>query len=173
MSTTKVITGKVRLCYLHVFEPQTVLGGDKKKYSASVLISKDDKVTLKKVQDAIKLAAENGKAKLGGKVPANLKTPLRDGDIDREDDPNYANCMFLNASSGLKPGVVDAELNPIMDSEDFYSGCYGRVSVNFYAFNTNGNKGIACGLNNLQKLADGERLVGGPTAEADFSDPLM
>lgn len=76
--------------------------------------------------------------------------------------------MFVNANSDNRPGIVDINLNPIIEKEDFYSGCYGRASINFYAFNTNGNKGVACGLNNLQKLADGERLSGGSSAEEDF-----
>lgn len=170
MSSTKVITGKVRFSYAHVFEPQAIEEGQEKKYSVSILIPKEDKVTLKKIDDAIKTASEEGKAKLGGKIPKTLKIPLRDGDVEREDDENYAGMMFVNANSSRKPGVVDENLDPIMEKEDFYSGCFGRASVNFYAFNVSGNKGIACGLNNLQKLADGERLSGGPSAEEDFSE---
>lgn len=52
---------------------------------------------------------------------------------------------------------------------EIYSGVYGRVSISFYAFNSNGNKGIACGLNNLQKIKDGEPLGGHTSAEADFA----
>ena len=107
-------------------------------------------------------------------MPANFKNPLRDGDAERSEDENYADSMFINANSARKPGLVDADLNPILDREDFYSGCFGRASVNFYAFNVSGNKGVACGLNNLQKLEDGERLSGGgATAEQDFGDDLM
>lgn len=169
MSTTKVITGKVRFSYAHVFEPSAIEEGQEKKYSVSIIIQKKDTKTLNKIKEAIKAAAEEGKAKFGGTVPKNYKNPLRDGDEEREDDENYAGCMFINANSTRKPGLVDEDLNPIMDKDDFYSGCYGRASVNFYAFNVSGNKGVACGLNNLQKLEDGERLGGGASsAEDDF-----
>ena len=169
MSTTKVITGKVRFSYAHVFEPSAIEEGQEKKYSVSIIIPKKDTKTLNKIKEAIKAAAEEGKAKFGGTVPKNYKNPLRDGDEEREDDENYAGYMFINANSTRKPGLVDEDLNPIMDKDDFYSGCYGRASVNFYAFNVSGNKGVACGLNNLQKLEDGERLGGGASsAEDDF-----
>lgn len=167
MSSTKVITGpKVRFSYANVFEPKSINGGDA-KYSCALLIDKKDKKTLDKIEAAIKAAIEEGKSKWGGKVPKKLKMPLRDGDEERDDEA-YAGKMFLNANSSTKPGVVDEDLNPIMDQDDFYSGCYGRASINFYAFNSNGNQGIACGLNNLQKLNDGDRLSGGASAEEDF-----
>ncbi len=167
-SDTKVVTGKVRLSYVHVFEPSAIEEGQEKKYSTAILIPKSDKETLKKIKAAVEAAKTAGLAKFGGKIPANLKTPLRDGDEEREDQPEYAGHYFLNASSKTKPGVVDANVQPILDSTEVYSGCYGRVSINFYAFNTAGNKGIACGLNNVQKLADGDYLGGRSRAEDDF-----
>jgi hypothetical protein len=168
MSQTKVITGKVRFSYVHVFEPQAAEGSDKEKYSVSIIIPKEDKKTLDKIDKAIELALENGKAKFGGKIPKGLKMPLRDGDEERDDEA-YAGSMFLSANSMIKPGIVDENLDPIMDKDEFYSGCYGRASINFYAFNVGGNKGIACGLNNLQKLEDGERLGGSiSSAQDDF-----
>lgn len=165
---TKVVTGKVRFSYLHVWEPTAIEEGQEKKYSASLIIPKSDKVTLAAVKKAIAAATEAGKAKFGGKIPANLKTPLRDGDIERPEDENYENSFFLNANCKTKPGLVDKDCNPILDQDELYSGCYGRASITFYAFNTSGNKGIACGLNNLQKLRDGEPLGGRSTAESDF-----
>lgn len=171
MSQTKVITGKVRFSYAHVFEPSAIEEGQEKKYSVSIIIPKKDKKTLKKIKEAIAAALEEGKAKFGGSIPKNYKNPLRDGDEEREDDEVYEGAMFINANSTRKPGLVDEDVNPIMDREDFYSGCYGRASVNFYAFNVSGNKGIACGLNNLQKLEDGDHLGGSPdSAETDFGD---
>lgn len=171
VKSTKVITGKVRLSYAHVFEPKAADDGEKEKYSASLIIPKSDKATIKKMEDAIKEAAKIGKdTKFAGKIPANLKTPLRDGDEDREGDEAYANCMFVNASSFTRPGVIDLNRNVITDKEEVYSGCYAIVSVNFYAYNSNGNKGIACGLNNLMKVADGEPLGGRISAEDDFAD---
>lgn len=175
--STKIITGKVRFSYVHVFEAHAIEEGQTPKFSVSILIDKKDKKTLAKIEKAVEQATQEGKAsKFGGKLPGNLKLPLRDGDLEKPDDENYEGKMFINAGSFRKPGIVDEDLNPIMDREDFYSGCYGRASVNFYAFNVSGNKGIACGLNNLQKTEDGENLGGGGTsAEDDFGsdDDLM
>ncbi len=164
---TKVITGKVRMSYANVFEPKSINGSDP-KYSVSLIIPKSDKATIEKIKAAIELAKKEGVTKLGGKIPANLKTPLRDGDIDRADDEAYANSYFINANSTVRPGIVDENLQPIIDTTEFYSGCYGRASIVFYAYNANGNKGIACGLQNLQKLEDGESLGGRSRAEDDF-----
>lgn len=169
-NSTKVITGKVRFCYAHVFEPVSMNDGDTPKYNISILIPKSDTKTLDKIKKAIEAAKQAGKAKIAdknGKIPSTLKIPLHDGDEERSDDETYANCYFINASSTRKPSIVDANLDPIMDKEEFYSGCYGRASINFYAFNVQ-SKGIAAGLNNLQKLEDGERLEGGSSAEDDF-----
>ena len=169
-NSTKVVTGKVRFCYVNVFEPTAMNEGDAPKYNICILIPKEDKATLEKVEKAVKAAIEAGKSKLvnsQGKIPSNLKLPLRDGDEERGDDPAFVGHYFLNANSSRRPSIVDKDLNPIMEKDEFYSGCYGRASVNFYAFNVS-SKGIACGLNNLQKLADGEMLAGGSTAEDDF-----
>lgn len=169
-NSTKVITGKVRFCYVNVFEPTAMNEGDTPKYNICILIPKDDAKTLDKINKTIEVAKQAGKAKLAdknGRIPANLKLPLRDGDEERPDDPAFEDHYFINANSQRKPGIVDKELNPIMEKEEFYSGCYGRASINFYAFNAS-SKGIAAGLNNLQKLEDGEMLAGGSTAEEDF-----
>ena len=170
VNSTKVVTGKVRFCYVNAFEPTIMNEGDTPKYNICILIKKDDKATLDKINKAIEAAKQAGKAKLAdknGKIPSNLKLPLRDGDDERGDDPAFENCYFINANSNRKPSIVDRDLNPIMEKEEFYSGCYGRASINFYAFNVS-SKGIAAGLNNLQKLEDGEMLAGGSTAEEDF-----
>lgn len=171
---SKVITGLVRFCYVNVFEPSSISEDGPKKYNVSILIDKTDKVTLDKINTAVQEAIVLGMDKVGkgGKVAANIKMPLRDGDIDREDDPAYEGKMFISATSKRKPQIVDADLNEIMSKDEFYSGCYGRASINFFAFNAEGNKGIACGLNNLQKLEDGERIGGGSTASEDFGDDL-
>lgn len=169
-NSTKVITGKVRFSYANVFEPTAMQDGQTPKYNVSIIISKSDTKTVEAIKKAIEAAKEAGKSKIAdknGKIPVNLKTPLRDGDEERPDDPAYENSYFINANSERKPGIVDRDLNPIMSRDDFYSGCYGRASINFYAFNVN-SKGIACGLNNLQKLEDGERLAGGSSTEEDF-----
>lgn len=170
-ASTKVITsGLVRFSYAAVFEPKAMEGQEKKKYSVSVLIKKSDKKNIAAIEAAVEAAKQAGKAsKFAGKI-TGLKLPMRDGDIDRSDDPVYAGHMFVTASSDMKPQVVDEDLNPILDREEFYSGCYGRISMNFYPFNAAGNKGVACGLNNIQKLKDGEKLSGGASAEDDFGE---
>lgn len=171
---TKVITGvNTRWSYANVWEPKAMEGG-KPKFSVSLIIPKSDTVTVGKIKAAIDEAYRDGQSKLKGNgksVPAlsSLRTPLRDGDIDRPDDPAYANAYFVNANSTTAPGVVDANRNEILDKSEVYSGCYGRASISFYAFNANGNKGIACGLNNLQKIRDGEPLGGKASAESDFA----
>lgn len=165
--STKVITGMVRFSYANVWEPKSIKDSDP-KYSISLIIPKDDTKTLNKIKTAIEAAKQEGASKLGKKIPANLKTPLRDGDIDRPDDEAYADSYFVNANSHTKPGIVDKNVEPILDQSEFYSGCYGRASLVFYAYNVNGNKGIAAGLQNLQKLKDGEALAGKSKPEDDF-----
>ncbi len=167
ITVTKVITGKVRFSYANIWEPKSI-NGSEAKYSVSLIIPKSDKKTIADINAAIEAAKQDGKGKFGGKIPGNLKLPLRDGDIDRADDEAYANSYFINANSKDRPGIVDKAVKPILDQDDVYSGCYGRASIVFYAFNSNGNRGIACGLQNLQKLAEGEALSGRAKAEDDF-----
>ena len=174
VNPTKVITGvNTRWSYVNAWEPKSINGGAP-KYSVSLIIPKSDTKTIEKIQAAIQAAYEEGQGKLKGNgksVPALsvLKTPLRDGDAERPDDEAYADSYFVNANSGTAPGIVDADRQPIIDRSEVYSGVYGRASINFYAFNSNGNKGIACGLNNLQKIRDGEPLGGKASAESDFA----
>ena len=171
---TKVITGvDTRWSYANVWDPKSINGGTP-KYSVSLIIPKSDKVTIQKIKAAIQAAYEEGEGKLKGNgksVPSLsvLKTPLRDGDLERPDDEAYRNAYFVNANSATAPGIVDADRQQIIDRSEVYSGVYGRASINFYAFNSNGNKGIACGLNNLQKIRDGEPLGGKASAESDFA----
>lgn len=164
---SKVVTGKVRFSYANIWEPKSI-NGSEEKYSVSLIIPKSDAKTIEEIQVAMEEAKQEGIAKFGGKIPANLKLPLRDGDIDRPDDEAYQGCYFINTNSKDKPQIVDKKVKPILDPNEVYSGCYGRASINFYAFNQNGNKGIACGLGNLQKLEDGEPLSGHSRAEDDF-----
>ncbi|MCI8918492.1 MAG: DUF2815 family protein [Eubacterium sp.] len=174
MNATKVVTGvNTRWSYANVWDPKSINGGSP-KFSVSLIIPKDDTVTVEKIKAAIQAAYEEGESKLKGNgksVPAlsTIKTPLRDGDLERPDDAAYANSYFINANSSTAPGIVDTNCQPILNRSEVYSGVYGRASVNMYAFNTNGNKGIACGLNNLQKIKDGEPLGGKSRAADDFA----
>lgn len=166
---TKVVTSKnTRLSYFHGWTPVSINGGPE-KYSAAVLIPKSDTATLDAIEKAIDAAIEEGLAKFGGKKPnkAAIKLPLRDGDIERDDEA-YKGHYFINANSTTPPQIVDQNVQPILDQSQVYSGCYARVSINFYAFNSNGNKGIAAGLGNLQFVRDGEPLAGKSSASDDF-----
>lgn len=166
-SATKVII-PCRISFANIWEAKSINGGEE-KYSVSCVIPKSDKKTIAKIQKAVEAAKEDGKTrKWSGKIPPNLKLPLRDGDIDRPDDENYQDCYFLNATSKDAPQVVDRKVNPVLDPMMVYSGCYCNVSVNFYAFNANGNRGVAAGLGNVQFVKDGERLSGRASADADF-----
>lgn len=166
VNSAKVIV-PCRFSYLHCWEPDSVNGGDP-KYSVSAIIPKSDTKTIEAIKAAIEQAKKDSISKWGGKVPANLKLPLRDGDIDRPDDPAYKDAYFFNANSRQAPQVVDAHVQPIIDQSEVYSGCYGKISVTFYGYNSNGNRGIAAGLGNIQKLKDGESLGGRTTAAEDF-----
>ena len=174
VNPTKIVTGVCRLSYANIWQAKSINGGAP-KFSTSVLIPKSDTKTVAKVKAAIQAAYEEGESKLKGNsksVPtlASLKTPLRDGDIERPDDAAYAGHWFLNANSNTAPGVVDANREPIYETSEIYSGVYARVSLSFYVFNSNGNRGIACGLQNIQKVRDGESLGGKAKAEDDFDD---
>ena len=167
---TKVVTGLVRLSYANVWEPKAATEGAVPKYSVSLIIPKSDTETIAKINAAIDAAIEEGVAKFGGKKPnkAAIKLPLRDGDTERDDEA-YKGHYFINANSTTPPQIVDKYVKPILDRNEVYSGCYARVSLNFYAFNSNGNKGVACGLGNIQKIRDGESLGGRSSATDDFS----
>jgi hypothetical protein len=176
---TKVITGKVRLSYAHIWQPQSIDGGEE-KYSCSILIPKSDKETLRKIKAAVDAAIEQGKnSKWGGKIPPNLKKPLRDGDEERPDDEAYAGHYFLNATSKTKPGIAKpigkgpdgkVKFQEITDTTEVYSGCYAKVSLNFYPFDARGNRGVAVGLNNIVKVQDGEPLAGRASVQEEFAN---
>ena len=171
----RVITGKdTRWSYANVWEPKSI-NGSEPKYSISLLIPKTDTQTIEKIKAAIKAAYQEGAGKLKGNgktVPPLdvIKNPMRDGDLERPDDPAYAGHWFVNANAKMKPGIVDANRQEIIDHSEVYSGVYGRAAINFYAFNVSGNRGIACGLNNLQKIRDGEPLGGQISAADEFAD---
>lgn len=171
MSNTKSPTRVVvpcRISFANIWKPKSI-NGSEEKYSVSCLIPKGDKATLMMIHKAVEAAKADGKTrKWNGKIPPNLKLPLRDGDIDRPEDDNYAGHMFLNASSKDAPQIVDRKVQPILDQMECGSGDYCYVSVNFYPFNANGNRGVAAGLGNIQKVKDGERLSGRTSAESDF-----
>ena len=121
----KVVTGKVRFSYANVFSPKAAQEGATPKYSVSIIIPKSDTETIAKINKAFEEVKAASAAIFGGSVPKLLKGGLRDGDAEK-DDAAYADSFFINANSVNKPGVVDVDLNPIIDPSEFYSGCYGR-----------------------------------------------
>lgn len=174
---TNVKTGLVRFSYPAVFSPKSVKGSEE-KYSVSIIIKKTDKEQIAAIKKAIQEAWENGRAK--GYFKALLipdeKSPLKDGDNRKNnegeiiEDPAYEGCMYVNAYAKQRPGLVGLDPNkPITNPDEFYPGCYGRVTINFYPYGE-GKKGVACGLNNIQKLKEGDRLDGRKAASSDFDD---
>lgn len=164
---TKVISGKIRMNYTNLFTPKSI--DEESKYSLSILIPKKDITTIEKIQEAINAEKKKGQDIWGEVVPSDLKLPLRDGDIERADSKVYEDHYFINATSKYKPGIVDKRLNEITDEKEIYPGCYGRVSINFYPFKKNGQTGIGCGINNVQKICDGEIININSKPEDDFT----
>lgn len=170
LSETSVRIGEVRFSYVNVFEPRSSMGNDP-KYSCSILIPKDNEAAVTLIEEAIDAAIAQGQtSRWNGKVPRNVRTPLRDGDTER-DDPVYEGCWFINASAGVKskPAVKvleNGKLVDALDNEDFYSGAYGVAVLNFFPYAASGNNGVGCGLNVVMKTRDGERLGGGVSAES-------
>ena len=167
----KVVFGPCRLSYTHVFAKYAPDGDtDNGKYMTNVLIPKDEAETLKAIKEAIE-AAKNSAivSKWNGKEPKKLDMPLRDGD-EKDDDDVYEDKFYLNAKSTTRPGIVDKHKVPIVDEEEMYSGVWAIVSVTFFGYDVSGNRGVACGLNNLMKFKDDEHLGGRVSAEADFSE---
>ena len=171
--STTIITGRrTRLSYANLFEPRGFDGKDP-VYSVSLIISKDDKYTLNLVRKAIKAAYENGAHTLRGNGRATpsmdaINIPLNDGDIKRPNDPAYANAYYINAKNKQKPKLYDVDDSECMDRSVLYSGCYAKCKISFYTYNKGVNKGIACSLHGVQKVADGEPLGGSVTTVDDF-----
>lgn len=166
----KVIFGPCRLSYTHVFNRYNPDGDQADgKYMTNVLIPKDEKETIEAINKAIAEAKKQAiVSKWGGKEPKKLDMPLRDG--DEKDDENYEGHLFVNAKSNTRPGIVDRKKVPIVDEEEIYSGVWAIVSVTFFGYDKNGNKGVACGLNNIMKFKDDEHFGGRVSAESDFGD---
>lgn len=168
----KVVFGPCRLSYTHLFSKYSPDGdANNGKYQTNVLIPKSEKETVKAIQQAIETAKNSAiVSKWNGKQPKKLDMPLHDGDTEKEDDDIYADSYYVNAKCSTRPGIVDKKKSPIVDEEEVYSGMWAIVSVTFYGYDVSGNRGIACGLNNIMKTKDDERLGGRVSAEVDFED---
>lgn len=174
ISDTSIRLGPVRFSYVNVFAPRRNPDGTPGKYGVCVVFPKTDKEAYNILEEAYKNAVALGKTtKWNGRVPAKVSLPLHDGDDERPDDPAFKGCWYFNCSSNNKPGVRVREAGMVveaLDAEDFYSGCYGAVTVNLFPYSTSGNVGVGIGLNNVIKTEDGEKLGGGRSADADFGD---
>lgn len=172
---TQITTGKVRFSFCNLFTPRAAQAGAQEKYSVTLLIPKSDKATLQKIKAAAEEAKTNYLTKnTGKKLPKDLKFSLHDGDGERpnggEFGPECKGCYVITVSSNNKPVIVHADKTPLTDPQELFSGCYGRAVINFYVYNTNGNKGITAGLNGIMKLYDGEPLSGGVVTDSDWDD---
>lgn len=174
ISDTNIRLGEVRFSYANVFEKRRNPDGTEGKYSVCVVIPKSDKAAIALFNEAYEAARLQGKtSKWGGKIPAKVTSPLHDGDEERPDDETFEGMMYFNCSSQRAPGVrvkEDGFISEAVDDNDFYSGCWGAVTVNLFPYASSGNMGVGVGLNNVIKTRDDKRLAGGRSAEADFSD---
>ncbi len=171
-----ITISEVRLSYCNVLKPSARPGQDA-KYSATLLIPKTNTAAKAALDQAINAAIEKGiGAKWNGQRPPRIDICLHDGDGPRPSDgaPYGPECrgmwvLTASASEDHKPFVVDGSLNPIIDPRMMYSGVWANVCISFYAYNSNGKKGIGCGLVGVQKLRDDEPLGSTVTAESVFS----
>lgn len=169
MSEKKVITGKVLFNYVNLIYPKKIGEGNDAKYSVCLLIEKGDHDTLNKINKAIEAAIIEAKSKWGEDVIKSIKNPIRDGDTFEEVKWEFIGKYYINASSRMKPGIVDKNLRAINDTSAIYSGCYGRASITFYPYKVENKVGIGVSLNNVQVLEDGEYLGNRAKAEDDFA----
>lgn len=176
---TRVMTGKVRLSFVHLFKPYAAEKGQEEKYSCTILVPKTDVQTKAKLDAAINAAIEKGiNSVWNGVKPPKPTIPIYDGDGTRPSDgeefgPECKGHWVFTASAKIdyQPGIVDIRAQPILNQSEIYSGIYARVSVNFFPYAVSGKKGIGCGLGNVQKLMDGEPLsAAGIKAEKEFGE---
>lgn len=177
---TKVVTGDVRLSYVNLFKTRTNDDGVE-KYDVMLLIPKNDSATLGRIKAAVEQATQKGlDEKWKGKKPTNFRLPLRDGDAEFPDQPQYAGMLFMNVSckADRKPQVVKFagkqadgknKFDPA-DETEVYSGCWARVSINFFPYDAKGNKGVSGGLNSVVKTRDDENLAGATDVNAEFAN---
>jgi hypothetical protein len=168
----KVITGRARASYVNVFRPRKNDLSGKEEYSMMVIVPKSDKKTVSALKDAAQGAADE---RWGGKPPKGIRMPLRDADREADDagEPVQAHlkgCYFMNVKSNDKPGLVDKNRMEVIDANEFQSGDYCRVSLNAFAYDVNGNRGVSFGLQNIQVLDKGEPLGSKARAEDEFDD---
>lgn len=171
----KVLTNEVRLSYCNLIQPRAAMNGQgDPKYSVTLLIPKSDYATKADIDQSIEAAAREATAKIWGGVRPQFASVVWDGDGVRKNGmpfgPECKGHWVLTASTKQKPQVVGADnINVELAPQDIYSGMYARVTLRFYGFNSNGNRGVGCGLGNVMKTRDGEALAGGASAASDFA----
>lgn len=170
MKFNKVVTGVIRFNYVSIEEAKKIGDDLNERFGVTILIQKSDKYTTDKIYSALSNATCDGLNIWDGKVPKDIITCLKDGDLTNKEE--YKNHFYINANSKYRPQVVDENLNQITDLSQIYNGCYGRASMNFYPYNhiEGGNCGIGCNLLNIQKLKDGEKIINISSAVDDFKD---
>ena len=163
-----LMTPEFRVSFPAVFKPKRQKGDatSEPKYGLTMLFPKG--ADLSKLKAA---AQEAVKEKWGDKPPKNLRSPFRDQG-EKEYEGYEEGAVFVSASSKQKPGLVDRQRQDIIDETEFYPGCYARATLRAFAYDNNGNKGVAFCLNNIQKLRDGNPLDGRTRAKDDFADDL-
>ena len=161
---SKIFTPKFRVSFPNVFKED-----DNGKYSMAMLFDKkaiaaDPKQS--KLWADLKAHIEKAAMDKWGELPPNM--PFRKGE-EKEYDGYGEGVIFINGKSNDRPGLVGADGQPIMAASDFYGGCYAHATINAYAWDYKGKKGVSVGLQNIQKLGDGESFGGGKSkAEDDF-----
>lgn len=166
-----MIIKNVRLDWLFIFEP-----GKQGKFGCCAILpngSEQEKQVRKAIDKAKAVGIAAGKFTEANTKSASFKQCIRDGnfEIKTEERPaHYKDSMFFNASNKDQPGIVGPDLNPLLDKEKAYSGCYFNIDVNFYAYNhPKGGKGVGAGLNHVMLIKEGERLDGRVNAEEAFA----
>ena len=169
-----ITTGKVRASYVSIFQPKAPQGGGEPKYSVTLLIPKNDAATINGIYAEIEKAKQEGAQKVfGGNIPPVCRIPIHDGDGVKPTtgEPFGEECrghLVMTASAKVQPFIVGLDRQDIINPAEVYSGCYIRANINFFAYSSNGNKGIGCGLNAVQKVEDGEPLIARVSAEEAF-----
>jgi hypothetical protein len=159
-------TPAFRVSFPSVFEPKPGPDGKNPKYRMSLLFPKTTDLSV--LKEAIK---EVAKEKWGDKLPKSLRNPIRDGD-EKDALPGYADNFFINVTSTLRPTIINTKGQELIEADigpdGFYAGCYARCSLSIYAYDKAGNRGVSFGLQNIQKVAEGEPFSGRTRATDDF-----
>lgn len=166
-----LITPKFRASFVHLNSPRSAAPGAPEKYSMVIVLEQDNKEHMAFLDKLKQECLDAAKEKFGNKVPKKLRLPFKDGDDSERDE--WAGCVVFTASASqeYRPGVVNADREPIIDPDEIYSGMYCRASVNAFAWeHPTGGKGVSIGLNAVQKIADGDRFGGGVSAENAFPE---